>query len=112
LECKELQNVRSARVYVNGQPAAVLQELTPGKRYAVRYDEGYAGPPVSLTMPVSTREYKFGTFPSFFEGLLPEGDMLESLLRQRKIDASDYFSQLLAVGHEMVGAVTVEEMVE
>jgi len=104
--------LRRARVYVNGQPAAVLEELERGRKYVLRYDDGYAGPPVSLTMPVATAEHSFDSFPAFFEGLLPEGDMLESLLRQRKIDASDYFSQLLAVGQEMVGAVTVEELRE
>ena len=36
--------------------------------------------------------------------------MLDGLLRQRKIDKDDYFSQLLAVGKDLVGAVTVEEM--
>ena len=34
--------------------------------------------------------------------------ILEGLLRQRKIDRLDYFAQLIAVGGEMVGAVTVQ----
>ncbi len=38
---------------------------------------------------------------------MPEGIQLESLLRRRKIDKTDYFSQLLAVGSDMVGSVTV-----
>jgi HipA-like protein len=29
-----------------------------------------------------------------------------------KIDGNDYFSQLIAVGDDMVGAVTVKEIVE
>ena len=36
--------------------------------------------------------------------------MLDGLLRQRKIDKEDYLSQLFAVGKDLVGAVTVEEM--
>ncbi len=44
------------------------------------------------------------------EGLLPEGEMLGGLLRQLKIDAKDLFSQLMAVGRDLVGAVTVEEI--
>lgn len=36
--------------------------------------------------------------------------MLEGLLRQRKIDRNDCFSQLIAVGLDMPGAVTAEEM--
>jgi serine/threonine-protein kinase HipA len=98
--------VRRAKVYVMGKPAGLLEE-TDQDRYAFCYLESYNGPPVSLTMPVRRREYSFHGFPPFFEGLLPEGDMFEGLLRQRKIDRSDAFAQLVAVGGEMVGAVTV-----
>jgi serine/threonine-protein kinase HipA len=58
-------------------------------------------------MPAKQQVWEFDCFPPFFEGLLPEGFQLESLLRQMKIDRDDYFSQLLAVGRDMVGAVTV-----
>ena len=60
-------------------------------------------------MPISEEKYEFLSFPPFFDGLLPEGMMLEGLLRQLKIDKNDYFSQLIAVGNDMVGAVTVLE---
>jgi serine/threonine-protein kinase HipA len=40
---------------------------------------------------------------------LPEGLLLEGLLKQRKIDKFDYLSQLIAVGNDLVGAVTVQE---
>jgi serine/threonine-protein kinase HipA len=91
-----------------GDFAGFLEETDEG-RYVFRYLERYDGPPVSLTMPTEQREYTFDGFPPFFEGLLPEGDMLEGLLRQRKIDRADAFAQLVAVGGEMVGAVTVTE---
>jgi serine/threonine-protein kinase HipA len=51
-------------------------------------------------------------FPLFLDGLLPEGIQLEGLLKTRKIDRYDYFSQLVAVGNDMVGAVTVKEVEE
>ncbi|MFW5877858.1 MAG: HipA N-terminal domain-containing protein, partial [bacterium] len=47
-----------------------------------------------------------------FEGLLPEGIQLEGLLKFNKIDRNDLFSQLMAVGDDMVGAVTVKEITE
>jgi serine/threonine-protein kinase HipA len=73
------------------------------------YVDGYQGESVSLTMPLSSTPYLFQGFPPFFDGLLPEGVMLESLLRQRKLDRRDYLGQLLIVGSDLVGAVTVEE---
>jgi serine/threonine-protein kinase HipA len=58
-------------------------------------------------MPIRNEPYLFPGFPPFFDGLLPEGVQLESLLRRKKIDKNDYFSQLVAVGADMVGSVTV-----
>lgn len=105
------ETTRKADVFVQGLHAGTLEELDRGRRYRFTYLEGYSGPSVSLTMPVEKRIHEFTGFPPFFEGLLPEGEMLENLLRQNKIDSRDYFSQLIAVGREMVGAVAVVEVV-
>jgi serine/threonine-protein kinase HipA len=63
-------------------------------------------------MPLNQRIYTFDRFPPFFDGLLPEGIQLEGLLKIRKIDKNDFFSQLLAVGEDMVGVITVKEILE
>lgn len=98
---------RRAMVLVQGVPAGVLLESAPGS-FRFEYLPEYQGPSVSLTMPTHRRVWEFRGFPPFFEGLLPEGDMLEALLRQHKIDRNDLFSQLLAVGEDLVGAVTIQ----
>jgi serine/threonine-protein kinase HipA len=98
---------RRADVRVHGTSAGVLTEVEKGKKYSFTYLPGYSGPPVSLTMPVRNELYVFEEFPPFFDGLLPEGVQLDSLLRRLKIDKTDFFSQLLAVGADMVGSVTV-----
>ncbi len=100
--------MKRARVLVHGRPAGILQEFERGRRYGFHYDEAYDSAPVSLTLPVSDRSFEFDGFPPFFDGLLPEGVQLEALLRQAKIDANDYLSQIVAVGADLVGAVTVE----
>ena len=102
--------MRKAKVYMHGTPAGMLEEIEPGTKYQFIYNGDYSGEPVSLTMPVEQKEFEFNEFPPFFDGLLPEGIMLESLLKHKKIDKTDYFSQLIAVGADMVGAVTVEEV--
>ncbi len=101
--------MKKADVSMHGIPAGTLEEHEQGKKYVFRYRGEYSGPPISLTMPVVQREFTFETFPPFFDGLLPEGVQLEGLLRQRKIDRNDFFSQLVAVGQDLVGAITVEE---
>ncbi len=88
----------------------MLEEIERGRSYRFVYDPGYEGAPVSLTMPVARGEYGFDGFPPFFEGLLPEGAQLEALLRLRKIDGNDHFGQLVIVGSDLVGAVTVKEL--
>jgi serine/threonine-protein kinase HipA len=101
--------MRKAEVSMHGVPAGVLEETEERKAYRFSYLEDYDGPPISLTMPVEKREFSFENFPPFFDGLLPEGILLEGLLKQRKIDKHDYLSQLIAVGNDLVGAVTVRE---
>ncbi|SRR5713101_9356466 len=102
--------MRRAKILVNGVQAGLLEERERGTEYIFRYLDAYQGDPVSLTMPVEQREIRFNRFPPFFDGVLPEGVMLDGLLRQRKIDKDDLFGQLVAVGRDLVGAVTVEEI--
>ncbi|MEI8045788.1 MAG: HipA N-terminal domain-containing protein [Bacteroidota bacterium] len=104
--------MRKAKVYVKGVEAGILTELIQGKEYMFEYHDGYDGLGVSRTMPIKVKVYKFDTFPPFFDGLLPEGIQLEGLLKIKKIDKNDCFSQLISVGEDMVGVVTVKEVTE
>lgn len=99
--------MRQAIVKVHDIEAGILTETTD-KHFRFDYHSSYKGAPVSLTMPVNTEGgFDYVDFPPFFDGVLPEGGQLEGLLRLRKIDRYDYFSQLIAVGEDLVGAVTV-----
>ncbi len=100
--------MRQAKVYVHGQFAAILTEYKLNQQYKVAYIPNYVGAAISLTMPVTSSPYLFEQFPSFFDGVLPEGIHLAGMLRLLKIDEYDYFAQLMAVGGDLVGAVTVE----
>ncbi len=100
--------MKKACVFVNAVAAGLLEKRADGK-YTFTYHADYQGSPVSLTMPLAKSSYEFEKFPPFFEGLLPEGMMLEALLRKYKLDKKDYFGQLVKVGEDVVGAVTVKE---
>ena len=99
--------MRKAITFVHNIKAGYLIE-EDNKTYSFSYENEYNAEPVSLTMPVNQKNYFFNNFPPFFEGLLPEGIMLEGLLKINKLDKNDYFSQLIAVGNDMIGAVTVK----
>lgn len=100
--------MRKVRVYNFGGLAGRLVEIEKGKLYNFSYDDNYKGLPISLTMPLDQKEYSFTEFPPFFDGLLPEGNQLESLIRITKTDRNDHFSHLIIVGKDTVGSVTVE----
>ncbi|MCX6868930.1 MAG: HipA N-terminal domain-containing protein, partial [Verrucomicrobia bacterium] len=74
---------RNAAIYQHDRLAGHLCSADSGG-WAFLYAGGYAGPPVSLTLPVRAASYDFAAFPAFLEGLLPEGPQLEALLRTHK----------------------------
>jgi serine/threonine-protein kinase HipA len=102
--------MRTAKVFVNGVEAGIFTELEFGKKYCFEYHTDFQGTGVSLTMPSNQKIYEFDTFPPFFDGLLPEGYQLEGLLKIGKIDRNDFFSQLMAVGSDLTGNLTVKEI--
>lgn len=101
------EELRSANVFIHKVFAGVLCEDRSSGACWFEYCENYIGPPLSLAMPTAKRSYRFPSFPPFFDGLLPEGMMLESMLRANKLDRQDRFGQLIVVGSDLVGAVEV-----
>lgn len=104
--------MRKAKVFLHNKLTGFLMESDDRTTYKFEYLKEYAGRPISLTMPVKEAVFVYRKFPPFFDGVLPEGIMLDGLLRQLKIDKNDYFSQLLAVGEDLVGAVTVKPIAD
>lgn len=102
--------MRRAEVFVHNISAGYLEEKQKGGEYVFVYHGNYSGEPISLTMPLKEKLFNSKNIFPFFEGLLPEGPQLESLLRIMKIDRDDLFSQLIAVGQDTVGAVTIKEL--
>jgi serine/threonine-protein kinase HipA len=102
--------MKQANVFVNGVLAGRLEELERGGKYRFIYLDGYQGDSISLEMPRGIQVWEFDRLPPFFDGVLPEGMMLEALLKLKKIDREDYMSQLIAVGGDLVGNVTIKEV--
>ena len=100
---------RHAEVFQLGELAGHLTER-PGGGWAFTYLDDYAGPPISLTMPMRPEPYEFAALPPALEGLLPEGLQLESLLKTHKINRHDTFRQLVTVGADLVGSLTIHEV--
>ena len=102
---------RTAYVYVKNVFAGTLCETDYG--YSFVYDTAYLSSEnaaaVSLTLPLSDTEYTSKTLFSFFDGLIPEGWLLQVVSRNWKIDSSDRFGLLLVACKDCIGNVTVKE---
>ena len=102
---------RTAHVYVRNIFAGELRETDSG--YSFAYSSEYlklpSATPVSLTLPLTDTPYSSKTLFSFFDGLIPEGWLLNIVSRNWKIDISDRFGLLLVACKDAVGNVTVKE---
>lgn len=82
-----------------------------GAGFEFEYDPVYlqkpGARPISLAMPLQKEKYFSKILFPFFEGLLPEGWLLELTSETLKIDPDDKFELLLHIGSDTVGAVTV-----
>ena len=95
----------SLDIYVGDRLAGSMTRA--GERHLFEYLPGYAGPPVFLGWSLDERSREWEQFPPAFDSLLPEGVLLEQLLRKHKLDKADKWGQLIAVGRDMTGFVSV-----
>jgi serine/threonine-protein kinase HipA len=101
-------------VYIRDRLAGVITEDDDG--YAFRYLTDWIhsehAEPVSLTMPLTEKTYTSGTLFPFFDGLIPEGWLLDIAERSWKLDRRDRMGLLLTCCRDCIGAVSVIEMTE
>jgi serine/threonine-protein kinase HipA len=74
-----------------------------------RYDEDYAGPPISYAMPVQAEAHPHKLCQAVFGGLLLEGDGRAILAKILGVSANNDFGLLEEVGRDVAGAVAVLE---
>jgi serine/threonine-protein kinase HipA len=104
-----MNTFRTAYIYVRDSFAGLLSETDEG--YIFTYDPAYLSDPnasaVSLTMPLSEKPYVSKTLFPFFDGLVPEGWLLEVVSRNWKLDPQDRFGLLLVACRDGIGNVSV-----
>ena len=102
--------MRQGRVFYNDVPAGVVTEDENG--YSFVYDSAYLeredSQPVSLTLPLQREPFRSNVLFSFFDGLIPEGWMLNIAERNWKINRRDRMALLLACCRDCIGNVSVE----
>lgn len=106
-----MEAFRTAFVYVRNVFAGTLAETDSG--YLFSYDKDYlksdSAAAVSLTLPLSDEPYNSKTLFPFFDGLIPEGWLLNVVSRNWKIDTKDRFGLLLVACKDAIGNVSITE---
>lgn len=102
--------MRQGKVFYNELLAGIITETNEGE-YVFQYDERYVTEYpkdfITFTMPVTEKPYTSNRLFPFFEGLIPEGWLLDIASKNWKINSNDRMGLLLACCQNCIGAVSV-----
>ncbi len=107
--------MRRAKIYYKKILAGILTETNDGEyvfQYEDNYIKQYPGQFITFTMPVLDKLYTSNRLFSFFDGLIPEGWLLEISSDYWKINRNDRMGLLLACCKDCIGAVSVVPITE
>ncbi len=104
--------MKKARVFMHTEMAGILTEDENGFHY--HYDPSYlrliGAEPISLTLPLTESVFESKTLFPFFDGLIPEGWLLDIAQKNWKLDPRDRMEILLKACKDCIGAVSIEEI--
>lgn len=104
--------MRKAAIKMDTRLAGWLTQDDSG--YHFEYDKAYLNQtdarPISLTFPLREAVYTSNVLFPFFDGLIPEGWLLDIAQKNWKLNPRDRMGLLLACCKDCIGAVSVEEL--
>ncbi len=102
--------MRKAEIKYNDTTAGFLVQDESG--YHFIYDSAYLKSdkpqPVSLTLPLQEKSFESKVLFPFFDGLIPEGWLLDIAEKNWKLNPRDRMELLLACCKDCIGAVSVQ----
>ncbi len=104
--------MKKAKVYMHDKVAGILTEDENGFHF--QYDSTYLkledAEAISLTLPLSEETYQSKVLFPFFDGLIPEGWLLDIAEKNWKLDSRDRMEILLKTCQDCIGAVSITEI--
>lgn len=104
--------MRKASIKIANQFAGILTQDEYGYHFA--YDSTYVlnqdATQVSLTLPLRTSPYTSPVLFPFFDGLIPEGWLLDIAEKNWKLNPRDRMGLLLVCCKDCIGTVSIEEI--
>ena len=106
--------MRKAEIKMNNNLAGWLSEDENGYhfQYAPAYLQRKDQKPISLTLPIQEEPYTNKVLFSFFDGLIPEGWLLDIAEKNWKLNPRDRMGLLLACCNDCIGAVSIHPLNE
>ena len=100
-------------VYYNDIECGIIKETEDGFvfTYKREYLESKDSKAISLTIPLSDKEYFSTMLHPFFDGLIPEGWLLQLATNKWGIKHNDRMGLLLTVCEDTIGAVSVHGVI-
>ncbi len=104
--------MKRANIYMRQKLAGILIENEAGYlfQYLPEYLQSNDAEAVSLTLPLREEQYESRVLFSFFDGLIPEGWLLDIVEKNWKVNLRDRMSLLLLCCKDCIGAVSVESI--
>ncbi len=105
--------MRKATIFYNDIKAGQLIETNDGDyvfQYNTNYIKNYPKQFITFSMPVRKEGYTDNRLFPFFEGLIPEGWLLNIATKNWKLNPNDRMGLLLACCQNCIGAVHVQPM--
>lgn len=100
---------KKGKVFYGEKLAGIISETDEG--YVFLYDKTYLSSdnakPVSLTLPLTDGAYLSKVLFAFFDGLIPEGWLLDIAITHWKVKPNDRFELLLQTCKDAIGAVSI-----
>lgn len=104
--------MKQAKIYMYNSFAGILTEDENG--YKFEYDSDYLAnekaESISLTLPLTDKVHISNVLHPFFDGLIPEGWLLDIAEKNWKINNRDRMSLLLACCKDCIGSVSVQPL--
>ena len=101
---------KTGKVFFKNRYAGKIEETDDGYRFL--YDAAFVNhteaAPISVTFPLQAEPFDSRILHPFFDGLIPEGWLLDIAAKNWKLDPRDRMGLLCTVCRDCIGAVSVE----
>ncbi len=103
--------MKKGDVYISDALCGHIVQDDEGFRFWYRKEwlDNPKSEPVSLTLPLQEEEYRSNILFPFFDGLIPEGYLLEIAIRKFGLRSNDRMELLLKTCKDAIGNVGVVE---